>query len=473
MKLKKSKKMINNILIYLFQSALCLGILYLVYYFLLRKDTLFALNRIYLITIAIFSVIVPLLNIPLSGSTITGSYVVRLEEIQVSWGSDAGIVQRLDFFSVLLAIYLVGVAVLVIRMLVSIIRIILMARKNEMVESNGAKVIVSDQNISIFSFMNLVFVNRQLFQRSELQPILIHEQTHIKQFHTLDLFIAEFLIIVQWFNPAAWILRRSIHENHEFLADQEVLESGYNLRSYQIKIIEELFDVQHIPVTHSFNKSITSKRLIMMKKTKSPVWAKYKVLLALPLAAILFLIFACSQNETDLLAGDDPEKTEESIVYLKPDVMAEFPGGNMEMRKYIASNLKYPKECAENGVQGKFWIKFVVDEKGKVEQFVHENDEGIPPPPEKVSDYEKSGGDPPPPPPPPPPSDEVIKASGVVVVAFKSPENTKTNYDPRHIALLEEEALRVILSMPDFSPAMKDGKPVKAVFTLPINFVLQ
>ena len=460
----------NNILIYLFQSAMCLGILYLVYYFLLRKDTMFSLNRIYLLTIALFSVFIPLLNIPLGGSSITGGYVVSLEEIRVSWGTESGMIQKLDFFTVLLSIYLLGVAVLLIRMFISIIRIILLVRNNEMIETNGARIIVSDQNISIFSFLNLVFVSRQLYQRSELQPILIHEQTHIKQLHTLDLFIAEFLTIVQWFNPAAWILRRSIHENHEFLADKEVLESGYNIRSYQIKIIEELFDVQHIPVTHSFNKSITSKRLIMMKKTKSPGWAKYKVLLALPLAAILFLIFACSQNDTELLSGEDPEKTEESIVYLKPDVMAEFPGGNMEMRKYIATNLKYPAEAAENGVQGKFYIQFVVNEKGKVEQFINEKGEGDLPPPPPPKDLNKtSDGDPPPPPPEP----ETVEANGVVVVAFKPPEDQKTKYDPRHVELLEEEALRVILSMPDFSPAMKDGKPVKTMFTLPINFILQ
>ena len=461
--------MINNILIYLFQSSLCLVILYLVYYFLLRKDTTFALNRIYLLTIAIFSALVPLLNIPIGRSSFTGNYVVNLEEISVTWGKEAGIVQRIDVFSVLLTVYLIGAAVLFIRIVVSLFRIILLARSNEKIELNGSRVIVSDRNISIFSFLNLVFVNKKLFQRPELEPILIHEQTHIKQFHTLDLFIAEFLSLVQWFNPAAWILRRSIHENHEFLADQEVLDSGYNLRSYQIKIIEELFDVQHIPVTHSFNKSITSKRLIMMKKTKSPGWAKYKVLFALPLAAVLFLIFACSQNEAGLFSGEDPEQTEESIVYLKPDVMAEFPGGEMEMRRYVASNLKYPEEAAENGVQGKFWIKFVVDEKGKVEQFVHENSEGIPsPPPVKAKDGNGEAL-----PPPPPPSDETIQASGVVVVAFKPPEDIKTNYDPKLVALLEQEALRVILSMPDFSPAMKDGKPVKAVFTLPINFILQ
>ncbi len=459
----------NNILIYLFQSAMCLGILYLVYYFLLRKETMFSLNRIYLLTIALFSVFIPLLNIPIGRSSVTGAYVVSLEEISVSWGNEAGIIQRLDFFSVLLAIYLLGVAVLLTRMIISIIRIILLVRNNEMIETNGTRVIVSDKNISIFSFLNLVFVSRQLYQRSELQPILIHEQTHIKQLHTLDLFIAEFLTILQWFNPAAWILRRSVHENHEFLADKEVLESGYNIRSYQIKIIEELFDVQHIPVTHSFNKSITSKRLIMMKKTKSPGWAKYKVLIALPLAAILFLIFACSQNDNELFSGEIPDKTEESIIYLKPDVMAEFPGGNMEMRKYIATNLKYPAEARKNGVQGKFYIQFVINEEGKVEQFVHDKGEGVPPPPPLKKD--QTGAEDTPPPPPPP--DETIEANGVVVVAFRPPDDQKTNYDPKHVKLLEEEALRVILSMPDFSPAMKDGKPVKTMFTLPINFILQ
>jgi len=204
-----------------------------------------------------------------------------------------------------------------------------------------------------------------------------------------------------------------------------------------------------------------------MKKTKSPRWARYKVLLALPLAALLFFIFACTQNESDLFQADDQGKSGESLVYLEPDVMAEFPGGNMEMRRYIASNLKYPKECIENGVQGKVYIQFVIDENGEVEQFVHEKGEGLlPPPPPKDKNKNSQGS-----------TEETgidaVEATGVVVVAYRPPENVKNSYDPRHIALLEEEALRVILSLPDFKPAMKDGKPVKVMFTLPINFVLQ
>ena len=159
----------------------------------------------------------------------------------------------------------------------------------------------------------------------------------------------------------------------------------------------------------------------------------------------------------------------ESVVYLEPDVMAEFPGGMNALREFIAGNLQYPEEASKNGVQGKIFIQFVVDETGKVEQFVNEGEPPPPPPPPKVEETpeEPTSGAAPPPPSPP----VTTNARGITVVKF-IPGDESANYNAKHIKLLEDEAIRVTKMLPDFKPATKDGNPVKVMFIFPINFVL-
>lgn len=209
-----------------------------------------------------------------------------------------------------------------------------------------------------------------------------------------------------------------------------------------------------------------------MEKTRSSKWAKYKILLALPLAGLIFFIFACTQKKSDTNQESPAEEItpSESVVYLEPDEIAEFPGGPDALREFIAENLQYPGEAAKNGVQGRIFIQFVVDETGKVEQFVNEGEPPPPPPPPKVEETpeEPSSGEAPPPPPPP----VTINAGGITVVKF-IPGDESAKYNAEHIKLLEDEAIRVIKMLPDFKPATKDGNPVKVMFTFPINFVLE
>jgi hypothetical protein len=355
------------------------------------------------------------------------------------------------------------------RFIINLIRIFFIRKSGELIRKEGLRIILTDKNFSTFSFLNNIFLNQKSLNNPELQTVLIHERIHIRQLHTLDVLLTEFLVIIHWFNPAAWAIKRAVNENHEFIADQEVLINGFNPRAYRIRIIEELFGTRFIPVTHSFNRSITNKRLSMMEKSRSPKWAKYKILFALPLAGLLFFIFACTQQEPVMIQESPTEKNTaiEIFIYLKPDSMAEFPGGLNALRQFISENLRYPEEAAKNGVQGKVFIQFVIDETGKVEPFVNEGEMPPLPPPYKIEEnpVEPAPGDVPPPPP------VTTNAGGITVVRF-IPGDESANYNPEHIKLLEDEAIRVIKMLPNFKPAMQGGKPVKVMYTFPINFVL-
>ena len=198
-----------------------------------------------------------------------------------------------------------------------------------------------------------------------------------------------------------------------------------------------------------------------MEKPKSSSINKLKLLLVIPAALALFYVFACTSTESDLSAQEIPEPTEESLVYLKPDVAAEPAGGVMEFRKFIATNLIYPEEAKKNGVQGKIYIQFVIDEKGKVIANV-ENNGKIPPPP--PADGKKEGLPP-----------EITKAQGIVVVGYRPVDGDESadDYTQEQKQLLIDEAIRVMLLPYEWTPAQKDGKPVKTQWTMPIQFMLQ
>lgn len=204
-----------------------------------------------------------------------------------------------------------------------------------------------------------------------------------------------------------------------------------------------------------------------MEKPKSSSINKLKLLLVIPAALALFYVFACTSIESDLSDRDIPEIAEESLVYLKPDVAAEPAGGVMEFRKFIARNVIYPEEAKKNGVQGKIYIQFVIDEQGKVIANVENNGKILPPLP----------------PPPPPPADvnkespapEVTRAEGIVVAGYRpvNGDETADDYTDEQKQLLIDEAIRVIQLPYEWTPAMKDGKPVKTQWTMPIQFILQ
>ena len=319
------------------------------------------------------------------------------------------------------------------------------------------RLVLHPLNYPPFSFFWNIFISHRHYTGSPMEEIIEHEKAHVRQLHSFDILLAELLIIFQWFNPLAWIYKKTVTENHEFLADEAVLHRGYSPDAYQLRIVAQLFGIRSMPATHNFNQSIIQKRLKMMKKTKSSSINKLKLLLVIPAAMALFYVFACTSIESDLSAQDVPEIAEESLVYLKPDVAAEPAGGVMEFRRFIAKNLIYPDEAKKNGVQGKIFIQFVIDENGKVIPNVENNGKLAPPP---------STGD--------SAAPETTNAEGIVVVGYRSVDGDESaEYTDDQKQLLIDEAIRVIQLPYEWTPAKKDGKPVKTQWTIPIQFKLQ
>jgi hypothetical protein len=203
----------------------------------------------------------------------------------------------------------------------------------------------------------------------------------------------------------------------------------------------------------------------MMEKSKSTIASRLKIFLALPTAAMLFYMFACTSGPNELSAQDVPETDAKMEVYYQVDEMAEPDGGVMAFRKDLAVRIIYPEDAKKNGVQGKIFIKFIIDENGKIVTAI-EDAEVPPPPPAKVAEGET--------PPPPPPAPEKVVMEGIVVVGYRHIGGDESEYAVEHIQLLADEAVRVITeSKVEWSAAKKDGKAVKSAWTIPIEFSLQ
>ena len=281
------------------------------------------------------------------------------------------------------------------------------------------------KNIAPFSFLNRIYLNPTMYSDEQLNEIVAHESIHVGQRHTIDCLFYELLIILLWFHPVIYRYRNEAKEVHEFLADQGAIRSGIDHIAYQQLLFAQTMAVTTLRLPNSFNYSFLKRRMIMLTQKGSSKLMKIRFVWLAPVALAVIIVFAC--NKADNTGQKVVEKTANNestalseipsndSVYTIVEKMPEFPGGQGELVKFIGNNVKYPEIGKEHGIQGKVYVQFVINQNGQIENV------------------------------------KVIR--GV---------------DPA----LDEEAVRVIKSMPAWIPAENKGEKVRIQFVLPINFVL-
>jgi hypothetical protein len=281
----------NDFILYIIESGICLALFYSVFWIFLKRETFFAINRLYLVSSAAFSFIIPFINIPYpiaSRPLLTGS-VVFSEVSRMP-------AQSLGISDILLLIYLWGVVFFLIRFVYQLLKVLILIRKSDVHKYNGLKVVFIDKDCSPFSFFNYVFINKSNISGDDFQRIVAHEMIHIKQYHSIDLLILEWLTIFQWFNPFVWPYKKSLKETHEYLADHAVIAQGCSAAKYQLLIFEQHVGVKLFELVNNFNQSQIKRRITMMTKSKSKGLAKLKFLLIFPMVCFLILAFADSKT---------------------------------------------------------------------------------------------------------------------------------------------------------------------------------
>ncbi len=282
------------------QTTIALSIFYVLYWFLLRKETFFKFNRFYFLSSMILALIIPFLDI--------GNLLVFKERIPVhviSGGYDYlqnvvlnntlvyqnEIIGKPGFIEYMAGIYLVGVAFLLFRLIFQTISLFFKIQKAGIIEISGSRIVLDEKVSSPFSFFSWIFLNPSQIKGGNISEIVLHEKEHIRHKHTYDLFLIELVSAFQWVNPFVWFLRKSIKETHEYLADHAVIKQGVPVKDYQKLLLSYVMNVRHPALITPLNYSLNKKRMIMMKKMKSPNIRKWRSLLFLLAVLILSLAF--------------------------------------------------------------------------------------------------------------------------------------------------------------------------------------
>jgi TonB family protein len=425
-------------MLYLLQVNVGLILFYALYKLVCTRDTFFRSRRFILIVSLVLPFILPFIDVrewlesrDRMIMLTHFDYSAVLPEIVV--GSEAAETgNRVFVLSEWIGyLYLAGVVVLLVRLAVqafSLYRLIVRMPEKEI---NGVRVKCLNNPSGPFSFFGWIFMNPAAVKEDEISEILTHEMAHVKQHHSVDVLLAEMVSICCWMNPFAWLLKREVRLNLEFLADRKVMEAGFATKSYQYHLLGLAYNHKY-GLSNNFNFSHLKQRIIMMNKKKSNAAGHIKyALFVLPAFALLVAgNISCSQDASqtedakeEVVAPVSPEakeapadSTAKEEVFMVAEQMPEFPGGMKEMLKFLQENVKYPENAMKNNVQGRVIVQFVIEKDGTPTEF------------------------------------KVLRS-----------------VDPD----LDAEALRVMKAMPKWKPGMQKGQVVRVKFTVPVSFKLQ
>lgn len=414
----------HNLTNYIVESSVALAILTTYYMLALHNTSNLTFKRIYLMLTLLFAAAIPVLNFNAfvgadSMMSQPNNALVVLQTITVLAGNLSSeatpIVKTHSGLSVL---YFLGFIVLFVRFSIGLVRIGLMGNLFYSTKIAGFRLFTTGGNYNPFSFFRWVFIPTSLWENETGKIILQHEQAHSYQWHSIDIVILELVLVVQWFNPFAWIIRREIKYNHEFLADRAVLGSGTEMSDYLRSMLFQSFKTR-FEIANNFSLSITKKRIKMMKTQNIKSQIVVKSLFSLLLAALLTFTFACESNpsKTDSVDLGDNQKAVsiDDQVFFVVEEMPKYVGGGDSLMQFLKREVRYPDEAMKNDVEGRVMVSFVIDVTGKV---------------------------------------------GSVQI--------EKSVHP----LLDGEAIRVAESMPNWIPGKQRGKAVSVKYVLPIQFKL-
>ncbi len=281
--------------LYLLKSVIWLSGFALVYFLFLQNERFFMLKRFYLVSGILISIFFPIISVhyqvelpapdvnPVDFTPAGNTILTAVQQLSTN--------KPFDYRYILLFLYLAGVLFFAFRLIWHIRSLYRTINKANINNQGPAKLIRTSEFSSSFSFFNYVFVNPSVSE-TEMEEIMNHELVHVRQKHWFDLLIIEMLRLLQWVNPFVWIYTGFIRLNHEYIADEAALQRTSDPAIYRAALLNQMFSSQVICLSDSFNYSLNKKRFDMMKKLITSPYRKMKVLLVLPVFAIVFYSFA-------------------------------------------------------------------------------------------------------------------------------------------------------------------------------------
>ena len=454
--------MLGMFFIYSVKVAVCLALFYLFHKLLMSRDTFHTFNRFAILSMMLLSLVLPLVHLSFDSEAGINRGTVALEglvaQTVVADGGN-GVGEGLTLTQVLLATYVLGVVLFVGKALLSVGSLLRLIRRARCVEvRNGIRIYTMQGDISPFSWFRYIIMSEKDWQENR-REIVLHEMAHIRRCHSMDVAVCNMMIVFQWYNPAAWLLKRELQTVHEYEADEAVLSAGVDATHYQMLLIRKAVGERLFSMANNLNHNSLKKRITMMKINRTNPMQKAKVAFVLPLAAMTVAAFASQkvenlsekveqESEAFSSVSDNPvvravgetacvaavkvqeDKALEEVSSMAmakdtaetksgkefpciPETFPQFPGGHVALFEYLSKNIKFPKSKENEDVKVRVVTTFTVEKDGSITDA------------------------------------KIVKSQGE---AF------------------DNEALRVINGMPKWIPGMQNGKAVSVKYTLPITF---
>jgi TonB family protein len=424
--------------IYLVKVNIAIVVMYAFYGLFFRNDTFFQWKRILLLFIPVFAALYPLIDIPtqlLTPKTLTAYNnimfpVYYLNEMIIT----ANLKPTGESFSVanympalLTGIYSVAVTILLIRILAQIGGVFFLLIQTKKIKINGQTVYRKKGLKTPFSFFRYIVLDPKQYPSHELQEIIRHEKTHVRQYHSLDKILVEAMTAFCWFNPFIWLMKKEICMNLEYLADRSVINSGLCREHYQLHLLRLTYHKAIATITNNFNVSPLKKRIFMMNKRETPRLGLVKYLSVLPVVAALLVFNICDISIVKAVTPDnvtlatlpvesaEPQVKDPDPVFQHVEWMPQFPGGDKELIKWLGENIKYPESAIKDSIQGRVVLRFIIRPDGSIDD----------------------------------------------VAVLRSLNSA-----------CDKEAVRVVNAMPKWIPGKQNDEPVSVYFNLPIVFKL-
>ena len=476
---------------YIVQVVLFQLLFLAVYELMLKKETFFSYNRWYLLSTPLLAFILPVLKFPILSQAIPAQARILLPEVMVR--NTTSTMETLPAIYITsqsgvalnwwLILYLLGVLISFALFLKKYNSLNRLFRFHKISEEKDFKIIEVPNSKMAFTFLTTIFLGDQL-SKNERQQILSHELVHVKQKHSLDLLLFEILKILVWFNPLIYLYQERITGIHEFLADEEAVNITHK-KNYYEQLLNTAFNTRNISfINQFFSHSLIKKRIVMLQKSKSKSIAKFKYLVLIPLMLVMVTYVSCSEDSSSLQNDSEVNSISSQVEKLKSSIQEKDNLSQEEkdqmtelmetyFKKSVAANQGNSSSTSTITVKGfssnKADVPFAVIEQvpvfpgcedlatneerkdctsSKIQHFIAKNFDI-----KAVKPYSKKG-------------------VNRVIVQFTIDKNGRiANVKSRASSPeLENEAKRLINSLPEMTPGKQKGEPVNVIYSLPIVF---
>ncbi len=268
------------------------------YYLILRHLTFYTINRVYLFAAILFASIYP--EIDLTGFALKHQDIAEpvrsiIYTIQMPVGTK--IITSPDYWLWAKVVFWAGVALLGLRLILQMRSLLSIYRNSSPTRIGRFNVRITEADTGPFSFWKTIFINPEKHSHADLTPILMHEQIHVDELHTVDILLAEISTIFYWFNPGIWLMKKAIRENIEFITDRKILSKGMDSKQYQYSLVNVSFATNYQGLVNHFNISTIKKRIIMMNSKRSSKINLTRYVLLVPAVVVLLLVFSVSKAD--------------------------------------------------------------------------------------------------------------------------------------------------------------------------------